>query len=117
MNNALYEKTMKNLRNRKDVELLSNNIDQLNRHPKTKYLPHKILGNDLVVIPKKQNFSKPAYICICSLEISKVLMYEFHYDYIKNKYDNNSRLLFTDIDSLVYDIRTEDVYENCSNDK
>ena len=44
-------------------------------------------------------------------------MYEFHYDYIKNKYDNNLRLLFTDTDSLVYDIRTEDLYENFSNDK
>ena len=44
-------------------------------------------------------------------------MYEFQYDYIKNKYDNNLRLLFTDTDSLVYDIRTEDVYENFSNDK
>ena len=44
-------------------------------------------------------------------------MYEFHYDYIKNKYGNNSRLLFTDTDSLMYEIKTEDVYEDFSNDK
>ena len=44
-------------------------------------------------------------------------MYEFQYDYIKNKYGNNSRLLFTDTDSLMYEIRTEDVYEDFSNDK
>ena len=44
-------------------------------------------------------------------------MYEFHYDYIKNKYGNNSRLLFTDTDSLVYEIKTEDVYKDFSNDK
>ena len=51
------------------------------------------------------------------LELSKVLMYEFHYDYIKNKYGNNSRLLFTDTDSLMYEIKTEDVYKNFSDDK
>ena len=44
-------------------------------------------------------------------------MYEFHYDYIENKYGNNSRLLFTDTDSLMYEIKTEDIYEDFSNDK
>ena len=44
-------------------------------------------------------------------------MYEFPYDYIKNKYGNNSRLLFTDTDSLMYEIRTIDVYEHFSKDK
>ena len=48
---------------------------------------------------------------MCILELSKVLMYEFHCDYIKNKYRNNSKLLFTDTDSLMYEIKTEDVYE------
>ena len=62
-------------------------------------------------------FNKPVYIGMCILELSKVLMCEFHYDYIKNKHDNNSRLLFADADSLMYDIRTEDVYEDFSNDK
>ena len=51
------------------------------------------------------------------IELSKVLVCEFHYDYIKNKYDNNSRLLFTDTDSLIYEIKTKDVYEDFSNDK
>ena len=45
------------------------------------------------------------------LDLSKVLIYEFHYDYIKNKYDSNSRLLLTDTDSLMYEIKTKDVYE------
>ena len=54
---------------------------------------------------------------MCILELNKVLMYEFHYDYIKNKYGNNSRLLFTDTDSLMYEIKTEDVYKDFSNDK
>ena len=60
--------------------------------------------------------NKPAYIRMCILELSKLLMYEFHYDYIKNKHGNNSRLLFTETDN--YDeIKTEDVYKDFSNDK
>ena len=60
--------------------------------------------------------NKPVYMGMCILELSKVLMYEFHYDYIKNRYSNNSRLLFSDTDNLMYEIETEDVYEDFSND-
>ena len=49
--------------------------------------------------------------------MSKVLIYKFHYDYLKNKYDNNSRLLFNDTDSLIYEIKTEDDYEDFNKDK
>ena len=51
------------------------------------------------------------------MKLSKVLMYEFHYDYIKNKYHNKSKLSFTDTDSLMYEIKIEDVYEDFSSDK
>ena len=61
-------------------------------------MSHKIFDNNLVAIRK----SKLAYIGMCSLELSKVIVYEFCYDYIKNKYDNKSKLLFSDTDSLVY---------------
>ena len=64
---------------------------------------HKIFDNNLVVKRKSKlalKLNKPAYIGMCILELSKVLMYEFHYHYIKNKYDNKSKLLFTDTDSL-----------------
>ena len=54
---------------------------------------------------------------MCILELSKVLMYELYYDSIKNKYDNKSKLLFTDTDSLMYEIKTEDVYENFISNK
>ena len=65
--------------------------------------------NEYCYIRKKilaLKLNKPAYIGICILELSKVLMYEFHYDYIKNKYGNNSRLLFADTDSSMYGIKT-----------
>ena len=83
-------------------------------------MSHEIFDTDLVAIRKNKvtlMLKKPAYTGMCSLELSKVLMYEFHYDYIKNKHGNNSKLLFTGTDSLVYQIKTDDVYEDFSNNK
>ena len=54
---------------------------------------------------------------MCILELKNVLMYEFHYDYIKNKYRKDSRLLFRDTDSLMYEIKTERIQEDLRNDK
>ena len=61
--------------------------------------------------------NKPAYIGMWILKLSEVLIYKFHFDYIKNKYGNSSRLLFIDTNSLIYEIKTEDIYEGFSNDK
>ena len=113
-------KTMENLRNKIHVKLISNKKDYLTWISKPSYMSHKIVDNDLVAIRKNKvtlTFNKPAYIGMCILELSEVLMYKFHYDYIKNKYGNNSRLLFTDTDSLMYEIKAEDVYEDFSNNK
>ena len=71
---------------------------------------------------KKQSFvflklNKAASIGMCILELSKVLMYESHYDCIKNKYDNKSKILFTSTDNLMYKIKTENVYEDFSSNK
>ena len=113
-------KTMENLRNKIHVKLISNKKDYLTWTSKPSYMSHKIVDNDLVAIRKNKvtlTFNKPAYIGMCILELSEVLMYKFHYDYIKNKYGNNSRLLFTDTDSLMYEIKAEDVYEDFSNNK
>ena len=83
-------------------------------------MSYKIFDNNLVVMRKSKlalKLNKPAYIEMCVLELSKSLMYEFHYNYIKNKYDNKSKLLFTDTDSLMYEIKTENVFEDFSSDK
>ena len=120
MNNVVYGKTMENLRNRFDVKLVSNKRDYLKWTSKPSYMLHNIFDNDVVTIRKNKvtlMLNRPAYIGMCILELSKVLMYEFHYDYIKNKYGNNSRLLFTDIDSLMYEIKTENVCKDFRNDK
>ena len=120
MNNAAYGKTMENLRNRINVKLVSNNKDYLKWASKPSYMSHKMFDDDLVTIRKSKVTTKlntPAYTGRCILELSKVLMYEFHYDYIKNKYCNNSRLLFTDTDSLIYEVKTEYVNKDSNNHK
>ena len=61
--------------------------------------------------------NKPAYIEIRILKLGKTLMYEYHHDYLNNKNNNKSKLLFKDIDSLMYEIKTEDVSEKFSSDK
>ena len=64
-------------------------------------MSHKIFRNNLVAICQSKlglKLNKPAYIGMCILELSKVLMYELHYDCSKNKYDNTLKLLFTDTD-------------------
>ena len=108
MNNAVHGKAMKNLINRTDGKLLRKKIDYLKWTSKPSYISQKMFRNDLVAIRKGKvtlTLNKPAYIGMCILELSKVLMYEFHYDNIKIKYGNNTRQLFTDIDSLMYEIK------------
>ena len=119
MNNAIYGKTMENLRNRIDVKLVNNEKDYLKCTSTPSYMSHKIFDNNLVAIRKSKielKLNKPAYIGMCILESSKVLMHEFHYDYIENKYDK-AKLLLTDTDSLRYEIKTKDIYEHFSSNK
>ena len=127
MKNSVHGIKMENVRNRIDVKLVSNKKDYLKWTFKPSYMSHKIFDNDLVT--KRKNkiallLNKPEYILRCILELSKVLMYRFHYNYIKNKCGNNSvvitletRLLFTDASSLLYETKSEDAYDNFSNNK
>ena len=120
MNNVVYGKTTGILRNGIDVKLVSNKKEHLKWTSKPSYMSHKTFENDLVAILKNKAtlmLNKPAYIGMCLLQLSKVLMYEFHYGCIKNKYGNNWKLLFTGTDSLIYEIKSQDVYEDCSSNK
>ena len=60
--------------------------------------------------------NKPIYVGFCILELSKLLMYQFHYNYVLKTFDN-ARLLFTNTDSLVYEIKGGNVYDQCFKDK
>ena len=111
---------MEKLRNRVDVGLVNNKKDYLKWISTPSYLRQKIFDNNLVVIHKIKTtltLKKPANIRICVLELSKVPMYEFHFDYIKNKYGSKSRLSFTDTDSFMYEIQIENVYGDFSKNK
>ena len=110
LKNAVYGKAIENLRNGIDVKRVSNKKDSLKCTSKPSYMSHKIFDNDLVAICKNKvtlTLNKAAYIGMCILELSKVLMYEFHYDYIKNKYGNNSRLLLIIMLLIIVSIKSQ----------
>ena len=82
-------------------------------------MSHKIFDNNLVAIRKSKlalKVNKLAYIQYIRMHYLE-LSNEFLYDYIKNKYDNKSKLLFTEIDIIMYEIKTKDVYKDFSSDK
>ena len=82
-------------------------------------MSQKIFDNDLVVTRKRKAIRKlnePAYVGLCILDLSKALMYELKIN-IKNKYGNKSRLLFTNANNLMYDIKTEGIYKVFGKDK
>ena len=86
----------------------------------TKLYVTKIFDNDLVAIRKTKvtlSLQKRSYVGMCILDLSKVLMYKFHCDYIKKTQKNSRLLLFTDTESLMYGIKTGDVYEDFSKHK
>ena len=120
MENRTYGKAMENLRNRINVKLVNNKNHYLKWTTKLSYMLQKIFDTNLVAIRKSKialKLNKPAYTRMCTLESTKVLIREFHYDYHKNKYDNKSKLLFTNTDSLMYEIKNKDVYEDFSSNK
>ena len=80
----------------------------------------KIFTEDLVAVHKIKEtlkLDRPAYVGMCILDLSKTLMYDFHYNYIKKRYNNKAKLLFTDTDSLCYEIETQDISEELRQDK
>ena len=82
------------------------------------FVHQTIFDENLVGIQMRKKYlfyNKPIYLGMCSLDISKTLMYAFHYDYIKTKYGHRAKLLFTDTDSLMYEIQTEDFYTDIAN--
>ena len=119
MNNAVFGKTMENIRNRKDVKLV-NNVEKLRKLiAMPNFVNRKIFSENLISVHMKKTnltMNKPVYLGMCILDLSKTVMYEFHYNYIKEKYGDKAKLLFTDTDSLMYEIETGDFYKDISGD-
>ena len=111
---------MENVRKRSNIYLETDPDHLLRQVAKPTYVSHKIFHENLVALHMKKNIlllDKPSYVGMCILDLSKVLMYDFHYNFIKAKYGDRARLLFTDTDSLCYIIQTDDVYEDLCNHK
>ena len=78
-----------------------------------------IFDENLIAVHMKKTkiyFTKPVYTDMSILDFSKSLMYDFHYNYIKTKYGDKAKLLFTDTDSLAYEIKTKDFYKDINPD-
>ena len=111
---------MEDLRKRVDVKLVTTDkkLDELTSKPT--YVSSKIFNENLMAvhkIKKALTLNRPAYVGMCILDLSETLMYDFHYNYIKKKYGDRAKHLFTDTDSLTYEIEAEDVYKDFWNDK
>ncbi|GBN67380.1 hypothetical protein AVEN_149573-1 [Araneus ventricosus] len=117
LNNAVFGKTMENLRNRVNIDLVTDEKIAKKLVASPAFHSFIIINNDLVSIQREKNclfLNRPIYVGFSILDISKILMFDFHYNYIKKKYGNRSKLLFTDTDSLCYIISTVDVYKDIS---
>ena len=120
MNNSVFGKTMENIRNRVDVKLVNTKekLRKLVAKPNLRS-PPKIFSENLVSVHMRKTsltMNKPIYLGMCILDLSKIIMFDFHYNYIKSKYADKAKLLFTDTDSLMYEIETEDFYKDIAGD-
>ena len=119
MNNSVFGKTIENIRNRVNIKLVNTGEQFKKLAAKPNYESRKILKDNLVSVHMKKTsltMNKPVYLGMCILDLSKVVMFDFHYKYIKPKYGNKAKLLFTDTDSFLYEIQTEDFYKDISGD-
>ena len=120
MNNIVFGKTMENIRKRCNIHLETDPDHFLHQTAKPTFQSCKIFNENLVavkMIKDRVKLDKPIYVGMCILDLSKTLMYDFHYNYIKPKYGDEAILGFTDTDSLLYCIKTEDIYEDLYRDK
>ena len=110
---------MENVRKHRDIKLVTTDkrrnqlVSEPNYHT-TKYFSENLLAIEMKKTKVKMN--KPIYLGMSILDISKTLMYEFWYDYIKPKYEDAAKLCYMDTDSFIIHIKTEDFYEDIAND-
>ena len=119
MNNAVFRKTMENVRKLRDIELVTTDKrrNQLASEPNyhtSKYFSENLMATEM----KKRNvkMNKPIYLGMSILDISKTLMYEFWYNFIKPKYQDKAKLCYMDTDSFVIQIKIEDFHKDIASD-
>ena len=119
MNNSVFGKTIENIRKRQNVVLIDNRREASRLSKRPNFDRATIFDRNLIAVHMKRTevyFNKPIYVGQAILDLSKTLMFGFRYDYIRAKYDKEAELLFTDTDSLLYLIHTDDFYQDISCD-
>ena len=115
--NCIYGKSCENITKKINVKLINDSKEYLKCVSKPNFISQKIFGKTFIAVHQIKTvltLNKPIYVGFCILELSKLLMHKFHYDYALNTF--NKKLLFTDTDSLVYEIKDKSVYEQCFKD-
>ena len=119
MNNSVFGKTMENIRKHRDIKLVTTDKKRNKLVSERNYHTINLISEDLSIFEMKKikvEMNKPIYLGLSILEISKILMYEFWYDYMKPKYNDNVRLFYMDTDSFIMNIKTNDFYKDISDD-
>ena len=119
MNNSVFGKTMENIRKHRNIKLATNRESyfQTVMHPNFKsgvLFGENLMGCEMGKI--KVVMKKPVYLGQAILDLSKIVMYEFHYNCMKPKYSDNLQLCYMYTDSLIYHIKTEDFYADIADD-
>ena len=118
MNNSVFGKTMENIKKHRDIKLVKTDNKRSKLVSEPNYHTINLISEDLSIIEMKKNkvkMNKPIYLGLSILEISKTLMYEIWYDYMKPKYNNDVKCyMYTD--SFIINIKTNDFYKDISND-
>ena len=119
MNNSVFGKTMENVRKHRDIKLVTTEEKRIKLVSETNYHTRKHFSNNLIATEMKKTevkMNKPVYLGMSLLDISKTLMCEFSYEYLKPKYKDKAKLCYIDTDSFVINIFTEDFFEDVNND-
>ena len=119
INNSVFRKTMENVRKHRNTELVTTEEKRIKLVSEPNYHTSKLFSENLLAIEMKKTKvknNKPVYLGMSILDIGKILMYDFWYDYLKPKYNNKAKLCYMDADSFVLNIFTEDFFEDIDND-
>ena len=121
MKNAIFGKSMENVLNRSNIKLINNNPEKLLKLIRQPNFQNAYeISNKLCLVeskPIKTVFNKPIYLGASILETSKLHMYQFWYDHLKEKYNNKVELIYTDSGSLIIHVETDDIYKDMLEDK